>query len=65
MLNINKLSPEQVNSLSEEIGSKVRDMVDNSVIQINSYLKSYNLKIKMVAVLDENKPKRGRPRKQS
>lgn len=68
-LEINKLSKEEVQNLSDSLGIKVRGMVDEAADKINALLKIYSMNAKLQVVieqLDAPKPKRrGRPRKQS
>lgn len=72
---INKLSPEDADRLSNEIGAKVREICDAACTEANKILNIYGMKALMeiaIAPLEDANPKltqeqpkkkRGRPRK--
>lgn len=64
---IEKLTAEEVHALSDEIGIKVRKMVDNAADKINTLLKKYNLSAKLEVIIDESykleRPKKARSRR--
>lgn len=74
---INKLTPESADQLSQDIGSKVRAICDKACEDANKILNVYGMKALMQIVIqginEENpkfvkeqpKKKRGRPRKDS
>lgn len=73
--NINSLSAEAAQKLSDDIGAKVRQFCDEAVEKANKILNVYGMKAQMQIVIEpthseaekltEDKPKkkRGRPRK--
>lgn len=68
-LDINKLSKEDMTNLSNSLGQKTREMVDEAANKINALLKIYGMTAKLQVVIEQlgaPKPKKARrPRKQS
>ena len=76
-VDITKMSREQVDSISQQIGDKVREICDEAVLKANKILNIYGMSAKMQIVIDhpelakappvqkEPKKKRGRPKKDS
>lgn len=68
-LDINKLSKEDLTNLSNSLGQKTREMVDEAADKINALLKIYGMTAKLQVVIEQlsiPKVKRGRrSRKQS
>lgn len=64
LFNIDKLSNEEVDQLSEKLGIQVRDLVDEASDKINNLLKTYGLEAKMEVVINGSyklaKPKKKR-----
>ena len=52
-INIEELNDEDLNTLSAELGIKVRDIVDNAIVKANKLLKSYGMEAKMEVVIRE------------
>lgn len=51
-VDVNKLTFEQTDQLSEQIGGKVRDICDKAVAEANKLLNIYGLQCKMQFVLE-------------
>ena len=49
---MNEIKEDQVDQLSEQIGEKIRKMVDRTVIKANKFLKLYGIKAKMQIALE-------------
>lgn len=70
-VDVEKLTNEQTDELSTQIGQKVREQVDETVNKINTLLKVYGMEAKMQIVLgkigelDKIPKKRGRKPKQN
>lgn len=70
---INKLSADQVDNLSEQIGAKVREICDEAAGRVNALLAIYGMTAKIAIAFDKlgqpkqdaPKKKRGRPKKQT
>lgn len=74
-VDISKMSQEQVESISQQVGDKVRQICDEACEKANKILNIYGMNAKMQIVIDhpgltEEKPaqeapkrKRGRPKK--
>lgn len=56
---MNKLTPAEADMLSEQIGTKLREMVDRTIEEANKFLKIYGMKAKMQVALEplEQEPK--------
>lgn len=52
-LDVNKLSPEQVENLSVQIGDKVRSICDETTDKLNMLLKIYGLSAKIAIVFND------------
>lgn len=50
--NINNLSQEEAESLSNDIGAKVREICDKAVLEANKILNVYNMKAQMQIVIE-------------
>lgn len=50
--NMKKLSQEEADQLGEQLGEKLRLMVDKTVEEANNFLKIYGLKAKMQIALE-------------
>lgn len=69
-VDIDKLTPEQADQLSAQIGEKIREIADKAVEDSNRILKIYGMEAKMAIQIgklgefEEKKPKKTRkPRK--
>lgn len=49
---INKLNPEQLEQLSQKLGEKVRDIVDEAVEKSNQILNMYGMRARMQIVFE-------------
>lgn len=54
LININNLSIEEAESLSSQIGDKVREISDEATNKINDLLNIYGMKAKFSLVIEEN-----------
>ena len=54
-VDVSNLSPEQVDALSDQIGNKIRELVDTTCEKANKILKVYGLEAKMqIVILEKN-----------
>lgn len=58
-VDMTKLTPEEADILSEQIGTKLRELVDRTVEEANTFLKIYGMRSKMQFALEqiEQEPK--------
>lgn len=58
-VDMEKLTPEQAEELSNQIGAKLRELIDKTVEEANNFLKIYGMKAKMQVALEplEQEPK--------
>lgn len=74
-IDISTLPADQVDTISKQLGDKIREICDKACLEANRFLNVYGMKAKMQIVIDhpdlkktpiaqeEPKKKRGRPRK--
>jgi hypothetical protein len=53
-VDVDKLTEEQLQALIDQLGDKVRDMVDETCDRANVILKVYGLRAKMQVVIEQN-----------
>lgn len=51
-VDLTKLTPEQAEQLGDQIGAKIREKVDQTVEEVNNFLKIYGMKAKMQIALE-------------
>lgn len=51
-LDVNKLSQEDVDNLSVQIGDKIREITDEAALKVNALLKIYGMSAKMAIQFD-------------
>ena len=52
-INIEGLSPEELENLSVELGEEIRDLCDAACLKANKLIKKYGLKVKMGFVIEQ------------
>ena len=52
-IDVSKLSNERIDELSDQIGEKVRKLVDETIKKVNKMLAVYDMQAKMQIVLQE------------